>query len=474
MRNRIAKQVLMTACGLVSLQAGAGGVTGAEAGRPNFVFILLDDAGWGDFGCYGNAYTRTPEIDRMAAEGTLFTHAYVNAPVCSPSRVGFLTGIFPGRLGVHHVNFGDPACGMADAVPPDTVWLMQVLQREGYRTGFFGKWHLAHAQRGPNPSDYGIDDHRTSVSPGPGWDRKTNEFIAIEDQLVVDEGLRFIEENKDRPFYLNLMLKRPHTPIAPSEEQMNIGSYKEWSAKGFGRDPIPFTTPHRQYCATITEADRLVGVVRARLAELGLDKNTIVLLSSDNGPEYLNVRFNASVGSSGPFRGGKRSLYEGGIRVPYIVVWPGKIPAGKVNTSTVISGTDWFPTVCALAGTTLPVVALDGEDMSDVFLGSTRERQKPLMWEFRMQQGGYQAINNSPMLAIRDGKWKLLINPDRSRVELYDIINGPMEVDNLASEHPDVVERLAVPLMEFHRSLPEGPIHPQAGKNSYPWPRRGK
>jgi N-acetylgalactosamine-6-sulfatase len=109
-----------------------------------------------------------------------------------------------------------------------------------------------------------------------------------------------------------------------------------------------------------------------------------------------------------------------------------------------------------------------------VFLGSTRERQKPLMWEFRMQQGGYQAINNSPMLAIRDGKWKLLINPDRSRVELYDIINGPMEVDNLASEHPDVVERLAVPLMEFHRSLPEGPIHPQAGKNSYPWPRRGK
>jgi N-acetylgalactosamine-6-sulfatase len=205
----------------------------------------------------------------MAQAGTLFTDGYVNAPVCSPSRVAALTGQFPGRLGVHYVQFGDrKKYGMEDAVPRDTSWLMQVLQNAGYRTGHFGKWHLAHPSRGPNPTAYGLDDHRTSVSPGPGWERKGNDFIAKEDDLIFQEGVRFIEENRDKPFYLNLWAKRPHTPIAPSEEQMNAGHYGDWIAKGFGTAPLPFTTPHRQYAATMTEADRLVGVVLKRLKDL--------------------------------------------------------------------------------------------------------------------------------------------------------------------------------------------------------------
>lgn len=445
-----------------------------EIRRPNFVFIFLDDAGWGDFGCYGNSYTQTPHIDKMAREGMLFTDGYVNAPVCSPSRVAALTGQFPGRLGVHHVQFGDlERSGMPEAVAEDTVWLMQVLQKAGYRTGHFGKWHIADPKNGPNPSAYGLDDHRTSISPGPGWDRKDNDFIAKEDEAIVEEGLRFIEENRDKPFYLNLWAKRPHTPIAPSKEQMSVGEYGDWEASGF-KGPLPFTTPHRQYAATMTEIDRLVGLFMERLKELGLDKNTLVLLSSDNGPEYLNVKFNASVGSAGPFRGRKRSLYEGGIRVPFIAVWPGHIPAGKVNDTAAISVLDWFPTVCHLADVPRPEGPCDGEIMSDVLLGGARDRAKPLLWEYRFPQGSYEVINRSPMLAIRDGSWKLLMNPDRSRVELYNLGKDPMEVDNVAAAHAAVVERLSKPLLEFHQSLPEGPIHPQAGKNNYPYPRNKK
>jgi N-acetylgalactosamine-6-sulfatase len=450
----------------------SAGTAVEEKRRPNFVFIFLDDAGWGDFGCYGNAYTQTPYIDRMAEAGTLFTDGYVNSPVCSPSRVAALTGRYPGRLGVHHIQWGNlEKYGMANAVAEDVVWLTQVLQKAGYRTGHFGKWHIAHTSQGPDPSAYGIDDHRTSISPGPGWDRKDNNLIAKEDELIFEEGLRFIEENREKPFYLNLWAKRPHTPIAPSEEQMSKGEYADWKASGFGA-PLPFTTPHRQYAATMTEIDRLVGVFMERLKALGLDENTLVLLSSDNGPEYLNVKFNASVGSAGPFRGLKRSLYEGGIRVPFIAVWPGHIPAGKVNHSSVISVLDWFPTVCHLAGVPVPDGLCDGEDMSDVLLGSDRDRASPLLWEFRFPQGSYQVINRSPMLAIRDGAWKLLMNPDRSRVELYNLADDPMEVDNVAPAHADVVERLSKPLMEFHQSLPKGPVHPQAGKNTYPWPRQ--
>jgi N-acetylgalactosamine-6-sulfatase len=318
----------------------------------------------------------------------------------------------------------------------------------------------------------GIDDHRTLVSKGRGWARKDNDFIAKSDELVFDEGIRFIEENQDQPFYLNLWSKRPHAPICPSEEQMNVGSYATWKAKGFGAEPIPYETPHRQYAATMTETDRQIGRFLQKLDELGLRENTVVIFSSDNGPEYMNIRYNACVGSPGPFRGRKRSLYEGGVRMPFIVRWPGRVPAGKVNDTSVVSGTDWFPTVCSLAGIEPPEVAFDGEDVSDILMGADRDRTMPLLWEFRFSQTSEHKINSAPMLAIRDGRWKFLMNPDRSRVELYDILECPMEVDNVADRHPDVVERLTEKLMEFHRGLPAGPSAPDVGNNEYPWPGR--
>lgn len=452
---------------------GAVAAHGAQAvgARPNFVFIFLDDAGWGDFGCYGNEHIQTPVIDQLAKEGTLYTQFYVNAPVCSPSRVAFLTGRFPGRLGAHHSPWGlKEKYGMENAPPADTVWLMQVLQKEGYRTGHFGKWHLGHPSKSPAPGELGIDDHRTLVSTGSRWPRKDNEFIAKSDELVFDEGIRFIEENKDKPFYVNLWSKRPHAPICPSEEQMSVGDYATWKAKGFGSEPLPFETPHRQYAATMTEIDKQIGRFLLKLDELGLRENTVVIFSSDNGPEYMNIRYNACVGSPGPFRGRKRSLYEGGVRMPFIVRWPGNVPADKVNDTSVLSGTDWFPTVCKMAGVEPPDVDFDGEDVSDILLGSNRARTMPLLWEFRFSQTSEHKINSAPMLSIREGRWKLLMNPDRSRVELYDIIDCPMEIDNIADQNPKVVARLAEKVMAYHRSLPSGPSAPDAGGNEYPVP----
>lgn len=439
-------------------------------GRPNFILILLDDAGWGDFACYGNWHVQTPRIDRMAEEGQLLTRFYVNAAVCSPSRLAFLTGRYPGRLGVHGVTWGSAKSGMGTE-PAETPWLSELLSEAGYRTGHFGKWHLGHRSAGPPPDAYGFDEHRTLVSPGPGWEDRDNDWIARSDAEIFGEALRFLDERDDRPFYLNVWSMLPHTPIAPSEEQMNVGHYRNMKAAGHSGPLERFPTPMRQYDATLTEIDRQLGLLLDKLDELGLAENTLVLVSSDNGPENLVPRRNASVGSTGPFRGRKRNLYEGGIRVPCVLRWPGVVPAGRVS-GAILSGVDWMPTVCALAGVPLPEgIELDGLDVTAALRGGDLTRPRPLFWENRLDQGGIYPLNRSPMLAACAGRWKLLMNPDRSRVELYDLEADPMEVDSVAREHPEVVESLAAELLAFHRSLPEGPIAPGAGDNAFEWPR---
>lgn len=438
--------------------------------RPNFVLVLLDDAGWGDFACYGNWHVQTPQLDRMAAEGLLCTRFYVNSPVCSPSRLAFMTGQFPGRLGVHGVRWGQAAAGMGNE-PAEALWLSEALSQGGYRIGQFGKWHLGHRRLGPDPSAYAIDDHRTRVSSGPGWGEELdNAWTSRSDELIFDEALRFIEESGERPFYLNVWTLTPHTPIAPSEEQLNVGHYRNMQAQGLGGPLEQFPTPMRQYDATITEIDRQIGRLLDRLDELGLSENTLVVVTSDNGPENLVPRRNASVGSSDPFRGRKRSLYEGGVRVPCLVRWPGRVPAGRVSAAA-WSAVDWMPTLCGLAGVRLDAaLPLDGEDATAMLMGEPWTRSRPLYWEYRFGQGGITALNRSPLLALTRGDWKFLLNPDLSRVELYDLATDPMEVDNLAREHPELVEELSAELLAFQRSLPEGPYEPEAGGRGIVWP----
>ena len=449
--------------------------------RPNFVFILGDDWGWGDLGCFGHPHVQTPHLDRLAAQGTRFTHFYVNASVCSPSRAAFMTGRFPGTLGIHTI-IGAPeqnrASGVPDFLDPHLPTLPRLLKQRGYATGHFGKWHLGRdTETGPGsappPTAYGFDESRAMNGAGPNWfgidEGNAPESVATirprSTELIVDETIRFVEAHRDSPFYVQAWLLDPHAILNPTEEQ--LAPYERFS---------PQHVTHKGataiYYATITEADRQLGRLFDRLDQLGLAENTVIVFTGDNGPEDLLVR-NAShsaAGSPGPFRGRKRSLYDGGIRMPLIVRWPGHVAAGRVDDDSLVSGVDLLPTACRMAGVSPPEDApFDGEDISPALTGEPYRRRRPLFWQWRFPIIGH-VIDRSPMLAVREGQWKLLLNPDRSRVELYDVSHDPTELTDRAAQQPEVVERLAAQALTWSQHLPAGPIAPGAGRNAYTWP----
>lgn len=451
-----------------AMLAARGRASAAAAQRPpNVVFVLVDDLGWGDLGCYGSTIAKTPNIDQIAAEGLRFSSFYVNSPVCSPSRTGFMTGCFPSELEIHS-HFAKPEQnaerGMPQALDPDTITLADCLKSAGYATGHFGKWHLGNIA----PSEYGFDAYRVAAGGDiRGWE-PSPDFWRCSSEWIMDAALEFIQKHRGEPFYVNIWTIQPHAPLDPSEEQM--APFDRWKDE---RLTGTFTTPFGVFYGAVAEVDRQVGRLLDQLDALGLADNTILVFSSDNGPEDIHLAESAhsGVGSPGPFRGRKRSLYEGGIRTPFIIRWPGKVPAAGLDETTVLSGVDFLPSICGLLGVAAPDIAgRDGEDMSSVLLGQPRERTTPLFWERRFRVLG-DAINMSPMMAIREGSWKLLMNPDHSRVELYDIPHDPMEVDNVAAQHPEVVERLTAKLLEWHNALPAGPIEPEAGALRMPWPK---
>lgn len=451
----------------------AGPIAADDKRPPNILFILTDDLGWGDLGCYGHPVLRTPHLDRLAAQGTLFTNFYVNGSVCSPSRAAFMTGRFPARDRIHgHLASPEQnkARGMPNYLDPRVPFLARILREQGYATCHVGKWHLGSGPGAPDPGAYGFDHHRTLNSNGPGFDEAQRDpyFRAKSTKLFVDEVIRFIERNKEGPFFVNLWTLVPHATLHPTAEQ--VAPYRRLRPAG----NLPYLGAMAIYYGTVTAMDRELGRLFQWLDEQGLSESTIVLFSSDNGPEDIHIR-NAShsgVGSPGPFRGRKRSIYEGGIRVPFIVRWPGHVPAGRVNDSSVVAAVDFLPTFCALSGARVPAdYKTDGENMLDVLLGAERDRTRPLFWEWRFRVAGYH-IHRPPMLAMRKGPWKLLMNPDRSRVELYNLNEDPMEVDNVADQHPDIVESMAEELLAWQKTLPPGPVDPLAGRNDYPWPGR--
>jgi len=440
------------------------------ARRPNIIFILADDLGWGDLGCYGHAQLRTPNLDRLARQGTLFTQFYVNGSVCSPSRCAFLTGQFPARHRIHGhyaTHEQNQARGMSNWLDPQVPNVASLLKSAGYETAHFGKWHLGHGEGAPPPIAYGFDEARAVGANGPGWDEPDITFRAKSSAAIVDEAIRFIRAHKDRPFYVNVWSLVPHATLNPTEEQM-----KPYARLAPGGPGFPHKSAAQIYYASVTDLDTQVGRLLDELGKLGLANNTLVMFSSDNGPEDIHIRNagHSGIGSAGPFRGRKRSLYEGGVRVPFLVRWPGQVPAGRVETNSVVAGVDWLPTVCQLAGVPLPAaVKPDGEDVSDILRGESRPRASPLLWEWRFHISG-EPFHRSPILAIRDGNWKLLLNPDRSRVELYDIPRDPTELNNLAERYPARVSALARQALDWQATLPKGPLDPTAGKADYPWP----
>lgn len=442
--------------------------------RPNFIFILADDLGWSDLGCYGHAQLKTPNIDRLAKEGTLFTQFYVNGSVCSPSRCAFLTGQYPARHKIHG-HYAEHTLnatrGMNHWLDPKVPNVAALLQKSGYATAHFGKWHLGHGEGAPSPNEYGFDETRTVNANGPTWDEPDLTFRAKSSAAIVDETIRFITAHKDKPFYVNAWMLIPHALLNPSEEQMKPYEYLNPGGKDF-----PIKSAAQIFYGSVTDMDKHVGRLLKALDELGLAENTMVFFSSDNGPEDIHVSNagHSGVGSAGPFRGRKRSLYEGGIRVPGIIRWPGKIPAGKIDDTSVVSAVDWLPSVVKLAGVKIPDGhKLDGEDLSDVFLGHSRARVTPLFWEWRFRIAG-EPYHHSPMLSIREGDWKLLLNPDRSRVELYEIKKDLTQLNNVAEKHPEIVARMSETILAWQKELPPGPTDPGVGKTIYPWPVESK
>ncbi|MEM6886383.1 MAG: sulfatase/phosphatase domain-containing protein, partial [Verrucomicrobiota bacterium] len=232
------------------------------------------------------------------------------------------------------------------------------------------------------------------------------------------------------------------------------------------------------YYSTMNDFDVQIGRLVDGLEAMGIAENTMIIVSSDNGPEDVMLGHNGAahegIGSPGPFRGRKRSLYEGGIRVPFIVKWPAQIQAGGIDDDTIFSAVDLMPTLCAIAGVDAPEgkFAPDGESMLKALVDGPQERKTPLFWEYHFEMKYGHVINKNPIMAIRRGDWKLLMNPDKSRIELYHIPEDPMELNNLATLKPDVVKDLSDELIAWHQSMPSAPIPEKAGSNEYPWPGR--
>lgn len=434
--------------------------TTAAAGppRPHIVFVLADDLGPGDLGCYGGKLAATPNLDRLAAEGIRFTGYYAAAPICSPSRCGLVTGNFPARWKLTsflQTRAGNAGCEQTDFLDPQAPSLPRALKTAGYKTAHFGKWHLGggrDVQSPPKFAAYGYDEHAgTWESPEPHPDITATNWIWSDKDKVkrwdrtaffVDKTLDFLTRNKDAPCFINVWLDDPHTPWVPDAA----------AGKGAG------TAANLR--AVMVENDKQIGRLLEGLKTLGIEQRTLVLFVSDNGPlPTLQGQ------RSGNLRGCKLSLYEGGIRVPFMARWPGTIPAGRVDDTTVLGAVDLFPTFCGLAGAEVPKeMKPDGEDRSAALLGKPQPtRTRPLFWEYgrndrffaypNVKNGG-RANDRSPNVAVRDGNWKLLVNADGSGTELYDVVADPGETKNRAADQLEVAARLRTAVLEWRRSLP--------------------
>jgi len=408
--------------------------------RPNLVVILADDLGYGDLGCFGSRDIQTPNIDAMAAGGMRLTNFYVNAPVCSPTRAGFLTGRSHVRCGAEHVF--TPA-DLQSGLPLNERTLAEELKRGGYTTGLFGKWHLGYAEKF-NPTRRGFDrfvghlsgflDYHTHVNPQIGYDWWDGLAKTAGDgystDLIGKHSIEFVKTHKDKPFFLFVSHQAPHSPYQGPED----GPLMRWEDGNVVKTQEKQDKEKRyaKYIAMTERMDKTVGDLLKVIDDEGLADRTLVLFVSDNGPSYL-------AGTTGGLRGGKHSLWEGGIRVPAVARWPGRIKAGAVadQPATVL---DLFPTLLALAGVKSEAgVTLDGIDVGPLLFEGKSLPERPLCWRYLKSA------------AVRDGKWKLVgkYDPETRQAELagkygglFDLEADPAEEHDLAAEHPEIVEKL--------------------------------
>lgn len=416
----------------------------AFATAPNILFIFIDDIGWGDMSCYGNPVLDksgnpiTPNLDQLAAQGTRFTDGYVASPICSPSRVGVLTGSEPARHAIYSFldnKASNAVRSMNDWLQPDTVTSARIFRNAGYATGQFGKWHMGGGRdvnNAPFPQEYGFESSLVALE-GMGdrvlynGNSLSNENADVPGAITwaeweqgadlhTDAAISFITAavNANKPFYVHVPYNDTHSPYNTDPGKENDFVH------------ITTNTTGKLFLSELHELDKVIGRLVAAVDALGVANNTLIVVIGDNGAP--DNALNTLLNRNGGLKGGKGNLFEGGIREPFLIRMPGTVPAGIVNTSTAVSTLDLLPTYCALAGLSIPDAPLAGENMLDVFKGSTRARTRPLFWE-------YGTVSNiateSPKLAVREGNYKLLRNPDGSNRQFFDLATDRQETTNL-------------------------------------------
>ncbi|XWW45187.1 sulfatase-like hydrolase/transferase [Fibrella sp. USSR17] len=446
---------LFSLCSLTALVATIQVEKPAQAKRsPNIILILIDDMGSADVGCFGGTFAPTPNIDRLAAEGIKFTNYYSAAPICSPSRVGLTTGMAPGKWRITSFlaeRKHNRTCEQADFLDASAPTVARQLKAAGYATAHFGKWHMGGGRdvtNAPAITQYGFDDYASTwESPNPDplltstnwiWARSDSVKRWNRTAYFVDKTLAFLKRNPGKPCYINLWPDDVHTPWVPDETTLDA------FPKG--------TEKPREFKAVLADLDVQIGRLMAGLRALGVDDNTLVIFTSDNGalPTFEGKR-------SGTYRGSKLSLYEGGIRMPFIVRYPARTPKNVVDNRSVLCATDLLSTFISLAGQK-GTSSGDGENMAAALIGTPRTRSKPLFWEYGRNNESFRypaARHKSPNLAMRQGNWKLLVNDNGSGVELYDLAADPSENNDLSSQQSQVVDRMKTQLLAWRSSLPK-------------------
>ncbi len=471
--------VAILAAAMLLVMFGSGQRSAEAAERPNVVFILADDLGYRELGCFGQKKIRTPNLDALARQGMRLTQHYCGNAVCAPSRCVLMTGKNPGHAYVRN-NRSTPPEGQ-QPIPASEVTLAELMQAQGYKTGAFGKWGLGGPDSAGQPLLQGVDRffgyncqaHAHSYYPSYLWD--DDKHIQLDNDPAVpghaslakdadkndprsydifkgtdyapdrinQQALQFIRDNKDQPFFLYYPTVIPHVALHVPDEELKPYLQLSWNDPPFTREKgygyTPHFTPRAAYAAMITRMDRYVGNILKLLDELNLSDNTVVVFSSDNGTTHLDQEVDYEFFESvGELRGLKGSLYEGGVRVPTLVRWPGKVKAG--SSSDRISGfEDWMPTLMEIVGgksSQLPE-GIDGISMVATLLGKQQPLRPYLYREFS-GYGGQQTIRVGDWKAVRQNMSK-----GNLEIELYNIADDMGEQNNVAGQHPELVTRLA-------------------------------
>ncbi|MFY0653443.1 MAG: sulfatase-like hydrolase/transferase [Cyclobacteriaceae bacterium] len=418
-----------------------------DKSKPNILFIFADDLGYGDLGCYGHPYMETPNIDHLAEEGTKFMRFYATGVTCSPSRTGFMTSRHPASY-EKYMPFHDFAGRQT---------ITELLAKNGYFTGHVGKWHISGNKKPPNGT-YGIQDLRVI---GDSRDKTVGK-----DDDVFDAAIDFVEKNQDKPFYLNVWGHISHYRVDPHEkfpehfsnltiDKNDFGvHYNEKIERSAGLVP-DINTAVRNYLGEVWSLDLAVGRLLKRLDELGLKDNTIVVFSSDQGPAPNKREVNADhdstltanmMGSAGILRGGKHEQFEGGVRIPFIVRYPGKILANKTNYNSILSGLDWLPTLCEITNSPYDKTSIEGLDVSDVWFGSDRKPERYLYWKTSSVKAAVSILHNN---------WKGHEERKSKTFKLYDLSESELELEDVSQKYPQIVADLRSKADAWKSTLPD-------------------